>query len=343
MGWLLAAVALLGATLILARPLDERWHPELFTSAPASPSVAAAPLESIRQRLLADFGRNTDLNFRPPRVAGESLRVAVRGSWNGIVYFDPATGVEQGRRGDSEGFVNVVFKLHNSLFLGDAGKAILACAALGYLVLLASGLVLWWPRRWPPSLRIELRQGLVRGLFSLHRSAGAVMGIFIAVSVATGAWMAWRPLGDAVNFLAGAKAVKPPPLPELASVPATHATIDLLAARAQARFPRGVVGYIQVPAKPTRAVRVRIKAEGDPHPNGLSSVWLDPRSGDVLAVNTWNRLDPATRATAILYPLHTGELGGPLLESLVFLNGVTLGALGISGLTLWWKRRRRRV
>jgi uncharacterized iron-regulated membrane protein len=42
---------------------------------------------------------------------------------------------------------------------------------------------------------------------------------------------------------------------------------------------------------------------------------------------------------AVIYPLHTGELGGPLHETLTALLGLALGGLGLSGGWLWWRRR----
>ncbi|MFL6710343.1 MAG: PepSY-associated TM helix domain-containing protein, partial [Massilia sp.] len=254
-----------------------------------------------------------------------------------------ASGVEQGRRGETEGFRNLLFKLHSSLGLDDTGKAILASIALVYLFMLVTGAVLWWPRRWPPVLSIQLHKGLLRGLFDLHRTGGAVMGVLIAVSVASGAYMAWRPLGDVVTALAGSAPVKAPKLPKLSPIEAAAPDADALLATARAAIPGAPVFVLSLPAKDDRPVRVRFKLADDPHPNGLSSVWLDPRDGRVLAVNRWQALDPGARAVAVVYPLHTGELGGVALEALVSLNGLALALLAVSGIWLWWKRRRMRL
>jgi len=338
-GWVLACVALMGAILVVAGPLDRYLHPELFRARSAGP---AATLEPVRQRLLAEFGADAVLGFRLPRAAGDSLAVTVKSDWIGTVYVDPASGAEQGRRGDTEGFRNLLFNLHSSLGLQETGKAMLAWIALAYLFLLVTGAILWWPRRWLAALKIELRKGLLRGLFDLHRTGGAVLGILIAVSVASGAYMAWRPLGDAVTALAGAKPVKPPKLPKQAvPVGAVQAPPDLdaLLAQARAALPGAPVTMALLPGRADRPVRVRLMAADDPHPNGLSSVWLDPRTAQVLAVNRWNALDPGARAVAVVYPLHTGELGGVALEALVGLNGLALALLGVSGVWLWWKRR----
>jgi uncharacterized iron-regulated membrane protein len=44
---------------------------------------------------------------------------------------------------------------------------------------------------------------------------------------------------------------------------------------------------------------------------------------------------------AVIYPLHIGALGGPWHAALTLVTGLSLGALGISGIWLWWRRRRR--
>ena len=340
-GWVLGVVGLLGAVLVVAQPLDRWGHPELFRAAPAAAdATAAAPLEPIRQRLVAEFGASSTLTFRPPREPQDTLWVLVRGPrWSGTVYVDPASGTEQGRRAESEGFVGLTFKVHSSLLLQDTGKALLAWLALGYLAMLLTGLVLWWPRRWPPSWRIVLDQGLLRGLFDLHRTGGVLMGLVIAVSVASGAYMAWRPLGVFVSALSGATPVLPPAVPKLADDTAAI-TLDEMAARAQARFPNDAIGYIQVPGDAKRPLRVRMRLPDDPHPNGLTSVWLHPRSGAVLAVQRWSELDPGARAVAWVYPLHVGELGGLAQQVLVFASGLALGGLAFTGVWLWWRRRR---
>jgi uncharacterized iron-regulated membrane protein len=248
--------------------------------------------------------------------------VLVRSDWRGTVYLNPASGAEQGRRGENEGFVNILYGLHSSLWLKETGKAVLACAALSYLALMITGLVLWWPRRWPPTLRMELRKGLSRALFDLHRTAGAVLALALTLSIATGAYLAWRPIGDWITWLAGGTIA---PIPTRVSSTGPMLALDDLAARAQAAFPEGVIGYIMVTTQANRPLRVRTRLPDDPHPNGRSSVWLDPHTGVVLGKQRWSELDPGTRINSVIYPLHTGELGRPAVGKRGSVPGADAG------------------
>jgi uncharacterized iron-regulated membrane protein len=346
-GWLLVLVGISGALLIVARPLDRLSHPGLFIAQPAMTAADPQPstLPWTPAQLRTRFGEDARLTLRPPRSPEETLWVMVRSpAWNGTVYLNPASGDEQGRRGEYEGLLNLLFKFHSSLFLQDTGKAVLAGLALVCLGLLLSGIILWWPQHWRGVLKLfilERGRGLRRTLFDLHRLAGILCGTLIVISVATGAYMAWRPLAGWVTTLSGNKLTAAPSLNPSASPPREAVSVGELARRAQARFPDSMLGYIQLPASNAQPVRVRLRVADDPHPNGSTSIWLHPLSGEVLAVHRRDQLDPGTRAFSVVYPLHTGEIGGVLLELLTLIGGLALGLLGISGLWLWgWRRKR---
>jgi uncharacterized iron-regulated membrane protein len=339
LGTLLAFAAVLGALLTVARPLDQTLHPELFAQ-PAGVVAAALPLATVRERLQQEFGAGAGYTFRPPRLPGDTLWVTVRGAWEGMVYFDGA-GRELGRRGQHEGWFNLLFELHSELLLGDTGKGLLTAAAAAYVVLLASGLVLWWPRQWPPSFRIARGAGWLRTWLDLHKVIGSLIGVVLLVSVTSGAYMAWPPLRELVSSAAGERPTAAPRV-ESAPVGAAPVPLDAMVDTARAQFPQAMVGYVHVPAKPTQALRVRLKTADDPHPNGLSSVWLHPVTGQVLKVARWTELDTGNRIVTTMYPLHIGALGGTPHLVVTALAGLVLAALGFSGLALWWQRRAAR-
>ena len=341
LGGILVLSGLTGALLVVAPPIDRWLHADYFVAA-SSEDKTPVSLELLRQRLASEFGPDAALTFRPPRQAGDTLQVTVRGSWVGTVYLHPSSGVEQGRRGANASVVALLHGFHSNLWLQQTGKAVLAWVALAYLVLLVSGLVLWWPRKWPPSFRMVLDKGSLRALFDIHRTGGVLLALFLAVSVATGAYLVWRPIGGWISWVSGAAPVTAPALPPGSG---KALPLDDLVARAQAVFPDGRIGFVLYKPNLDKPLAIRMDLPDDPHPNGRSNVWLDPRSGAVLAAHRWSEQDPGTKINSYVFPLHTGELGGVPLQVVVTLLGVALVILGGSGIGLWWTRRavRRRA
>lgn len=334
LGLVLCAVALTGTALIVLKPLDERLHPALFAA--PTPEAPPASLDAVRAALAARYGEQASFTLRPPRQPGETLRVHVRGAWDGTAYVDPATARILGQRGEHEGPVNLLFEFHSALLLGEPGRPLMAALALAYFFLLATGLALWWPANWARAWSLQFSTGLTRSLFDLHRAGGSALGLLIAVSVFSGVYMAWKPLSGFVTTLAGDTATQPPKVTPLRG---TAATLDAMALSAQALFPDARIGYIHIPAQPARPIRFRLKLPDDPHPNGLTSVWFHPATGEALAVHRWNRLEAGARANSYMYPLHTGALGGVWHEIANAIFGLALSGLGATGAWLWWRRK----
>lgn len=283
LGLSLGLLLLAGATgtlLVIAKPLDEALHPELFRASSGPPTSLASVVGTLR----AEFGPHAALTLRNLHRAGESLHALVSGRWSGTVYFDPVTGKELGRRGAGEGFFNALFELHSSLYAGEAGRAALAAAALGFVLMLASGVVLWWPARWGQALRVRKAGNFTGLLLALHRVSGVSFGLLVLLAVSSGAYMAWKPLSAWVTRLSGAPAARPPIAKTL---PVREALLDGALARALAQWPDSEIGVVLLPSQGRGPWRVRICLPDDPHPVGMSSVWIDPATGELVAAQRW--------------------------------------------------------
>jgi len=334
-GCVLLLAAITGILLIVARPIDQGLHPGLFRSTGTSLSA----LDPIVSRLRAEFGPRAAFDLRLPARPGDALQVRVTGPWNGTIFLDPSSGHEGGRRQAGEGLVEALFELHSTLYAGASGRALLSLSALAYAAMLVSGLVLWWPARWRQAFSLRTRSGWAAGLFDVHRVAGAVFGLLVLVSVATGAYMAWRPLAGWVNHVVGQSPAPTPAPQRVAASTTAAASLEAGILRAKAQWPGAVVSIVHVAPGSLAAARVRLRLLDDPHPIGMSTVWLDVVSGQVRLARRWSELDPGTRAYSFMYPLHTGELVGSVTLLITLAAGGALAGYGTTGLWLWCRRR----
>ena len=349
-GLLLMLNALTGSLMLAARPLDKAVNGHLFKVA-VPPQAVPVTFESIKRSLVAEFGTAASFTIRPIREADESILVFVRkADWAGQAYYDSYTGQRLGVREEHEGFANALFEFHSALLSGDAGKNVLAFNTLTMLCMLVTGVLLWWPAakrgagsRWRGAFSITLKGGLFRSLFDLHRVGGVVFGLWVLVCVLTGTFMAWRPISQWLTQAAGQKQVVAPAVKPAASPAARPVTVDDLVVNANAAMPGGIIGYITLPAKANSPVRIRKKLDDDPHPVGLSTVWLHPQTGEVLRSDRWSNLDIGTKSYVWIYPLHSGKLAGVFGVIFTAAGGFLLFGFGLTGTWLWWVRRKLRL
>src|SRR5689334_15821455 len=122
------------------------------------------------------------------RVTGYLMSVAPNLSWQvllrgRVVFVDQYTGAVLGARSPGPDLLARIHQLHLRLLIqnrGDTGKAIMTWAGAALLLLLLSGLYLWWPLK-----RVAIQRGR-RFWFDLHNTAGIVSFVFLLAIAVTG-------------------------------------------------------------------------------------------------------------------------------------------------------------
>ena len=140
----LLILAVTGATYLFGHELNDALSPDLHLVAPAArplpPStlilaaLSAVPGVATRIDMPAEANRPAQVHVRPP--SGEPRRVMV----------DPGTGRVLGSFVYADTLVGFAEGVHGSLMLGERGDAVVELAACWALMLIATGLFLWWPR-----------------------------------------------------------------------------------------------------------------------------------------------------------------------------------------------------
>jgi uncharacterized iron-regulated membrane protein len=344
LGSVLLLSACTGLWLALAGPSDKRQM--------AQQCVGSDPVSSyqaLADAVAVQLGPLASLTLRMPHAERACVTAfAKTPSWHGEAFLHPTTARVTALREESQGLYNLMFELHSNLLMGESGKAVLALTAAFFIALWLTGLALWWPLRWRTAFQLRLRGRALLALADGHKVAGVALGLAVLMAVSSGAYIAWRPMAGWINALASTPRPTAPALPPWPPAQgAAPADLLPLDAVVQAGSRAAGVGArlvdIGVPASRPGPVRLRYHLAGDPHPNGQSYVWIDPRQGDVLRRVNWHEADLGSRLQGWLYPFHAGHLWGAPHTVLLVVVGACLIWFTLSGPLLWALRRRTRV
>lgn len=233
---------------------------------------------------------------------------------------------------------------HTHLLAGEIGELTLGWLGLVLLVLLASGLWMWWPRQgmWRASLSYPMVRFPGPLLYWWHSTSGALAFLLLGFLSLTGAAIVFYAISQ--SLLTGLFGGQPPDFP---SRVAAHAETrwPLVLQRLDATLPEGRTVFFYPPAEAGEPLVFRKQLPGELHPNGRSHVLLDGW-GELAAAYDASAAEWGIRATDSIYPLHAGRAGARWWQWTVAIAGLVPLALFATGFVMWRRTRmqaRRRV
>lgn len=341
----LAAMALTGILLSFEHQIADVATRE--SRRVPSATGARLPLDTLVARSAGDRAAKVTavvLHADPLRT------VEVRMGKEATFRVDPWTGEvrENGKRVEST-FAQIE-RLHRWLGSREIGGKITGVSVLLFLVLAASGLVLWWPRKlaalrhvvWPRlGLRAKARD------WQWHNSVGVLALPLLVVLALTGTVMSWKWAEGLLYAAAGSEAPRRPeptaPGREGAAkerdsrnVPVVDRKWQAWADTALAHAPRGwASAWVSAPQKPGSGASVNFRTPLEPVPSG-GTVVLSSKGG----FDSWKpaKNDLGTRWRFMVKPLHTGELFGWPGQLAMALASLGLLVLAWTGVALSWRR-----
>jgi uncharacterized iron-regulated membrane protein len=376
-------LALSGLAMLASEPLDRHLHAHLFqvtsggTRLSASDQAAAvsaaypdADLVTFRAASSSEESTRIDVvpSHAPSAHDGHSVPDSVS------VFVDPHTGDMLGELRSDDTLYAWAKKLHGTLLLGTAGDYVIEIAAGLGVLLIATGLYLWWPRE-SRTLRGALLppiDGNGRHRWrDLHGAVGAWIAPLLLFFFVSG--LAWTPFWG--GELVQAWSSLPSEQFDAPVSDATHASLDHGAhqqipwAVAQTPLPaagshRGAPGIradgpIGLDDVTTYARAAGLKVFRVHWPRADRGVWtiasttiagdtrdlggdriihLDPVTGNVLAEIRFGDYSPMGKLMAAGIPLHQADTGIVNLAVNVLFCVAVLG-MGAAALAAWWARR----
>jgi len=367
----LVMTGITGSVIAFQDELEGWLNPALFTTASRGPYLTPSQL----QARIAAADPRIELNyflFDPP--AGRSIVAAIRPLTDPAtgqpyildfdqMFLDPVTGAVLGQRlygaccFSRQHLIPFLYELHRELTAGTSGTLIMGVIACLWTVDCFIGFYLTLPRvrpffaKWRNAWCIKRGAGTHRLILDWHRASGLWLWLAFFLVAVSGVYLTledqvFRPVVSLFSPTRPSpfqEAIERAKLPRDTAKPrlSLDAAIAVAAGEALRRHwtlpPTaifdanwlGAYGIYFFPATNDRGTGL-----------GTPILYLDDRSGAIIRADVPGEGSAGDIFTQAQFPLHSGQIGGLAGRIIVSLLGWVVAGLSITGVILWWRKRR---
>jgi uncharacterized iron-regulated membrane protein len=365
-------------SIYLFKPQIERWLDRPYDSLSITGPRATAEAQ-VKAALAAVPGASLHY-YELPRTAQSASRIIVgRKADEFRVYLNPQTLQVLKVVSEDQRPMKVVFRLHGELLIGDRGSMIVELAASWAIVMVLTGLYLWWPRQTEKLagvLFIRMRQGKRIFWRDLHSVTGVWVSALALFLLLTGlpwakSWGGYlkkaRALGGSATVrqdwttgrsseiaervamnhenMPGMEGMTVEPaehmghMMHMAPGPDAYAPLDKMVSTVA---PLGLAYPVLI--SPPMHLGGPWTAKSDAQNRPLrENLTLDPKSGAILNREGFHQHGLIDRMVGIGVAAHEGQLFGLFNQLLGLFTAIGLVILSVSAIMLWWRRRARGV
>jgi uncharacterized iron-regulated membrane protein len=370
-GLVVLIVSITGCLFVFQNEITRRLHKEwYFIKPPAAATGEGAtaavplPLSRLQQKAQQVLGAGQPVlnitTYRQPDRSWEFM--AYRTNDTAITYFgtidyyrsvylDPYTGAVTGLRNYKYDFFSIVKYIHWSLLLNTSyGQPIVGWSTLIFVLLLVTGLILWWPKKWNRSARnrsftIKWKASFKRVNYDLHNVPGFYSLLPALVISLTGLVFSFNRITALVYFLASGSATAPAPIVARSLPP------DRIAVQIETPLDKAFhLAQEQLPAARRIVVSPAIGREGviyvagygdDETYYGSDVFQFDQYTGSLLHRRKNREKNAGERLVEMNYDIHVGAIGGLTGKIIAFIASLICASLPVTGFIIWWGKSRR--
>lgn len=351
-GLVVCFLGITGCMLAFEREIENATQGYRFVQEQPKALLPPSALEAIARKQLPGKKLHS--------LAYEPGHSAIASFYNGdpeyyyLVFIDPYTGKVLRTRDMSRDFFRVVIDGHFYLWLPPKiGQPIVASATLIFVVLLITGIILWWPRNKAARKQrftVKLNAKWRRKNYDLHNVLGFYMSWIIIFIAFTGLvwgfeWFAktvfWTTSGGKAMTEFNAPLSDTTAIAQLKGRPAA----DILWQRMRQENPafRGVM-EVHIPEERSAALEIALNPDGGTYWKADYRFFDQYTLKEMEFRHAFGKLKQTTTAEKIQrmnYDIHVGAVAGIAGKILAFLASLICASMPVTGFLIWWGRKNK--
>lgn len=355
-GLIVIIVSLTGAAYIFEKEIRSLYEPWKFVQPQEKPFLLPTQLTANARGILKDQKPTSILYGQ----RNESANVTVANRDKGtslIVYLNPYTGKviysEKKSRKSSSDFFRFVLNGHRYLWLPKAiGSHIVGAGVLMYVILLISGIIMWWPKKWIKSIRdksfkIKWNASFKRVNYDLHNVAGFYVFLILLMTSLTGLVYSYSWYSKSLYWVtSGGKVMKEKDksLSDTTNTAAVFqpASVDkIYSSLLSTEKSEGMLITLPVKASDAIGFLIYLKAGKLYKSNryAYDQYTLKPIKGKSPFAGKYENASNADKLRRMNYDLHTGAILGLPTKILSFLAALVSASLPVTGFIIWYNKK----
>ncbi len=331
-----------GALCVISQEITWLYNPQVRAGTPAPEGPRYDLIEEAVKGAFPAASIDS-IHIDEPYLASR-VRIRFSNEDRRTFYVNPYNGEVQGEE-QGAGFRGFILALHgwllfpwrNDYSLGWYLVTAFSIPLLGVLITAPLIVKRFWRHFYRPRLRLGKGGRAFWG--DLHRLAGVWSFWFLIVISVSALWFLIQ------GVLMHNRVAIYPAVPELSTdaAPADTSAAETLSLahlvnRAKSECPDLRITYIHMPEHPYAPVIVRGTRGTSLFRDNVNAVYLNPYSGEAVAIHSPGKVSSLHKTVALMAPLHFGDFGGLPSKLVWFFFGCLLCLSVYSGFVIWTKR-----
>jgi uncharacterized iron-regulated membrane protein len=266
------------------------------------------------------------------------------------IFLDPYTGKITHHEKPQTNFFIIVEYIHLYLLLPPAvGKWVVGISVIIFMVIMITGLILWWPKRKSDrkrSFTIKWGGRWRRVNYDLHNVLGFYATSIALILAITGLAIAFEPVSKAIYNVANLgtnvknEVVEPKSDSLKRAGIANKPVIDIAFSYTRQHAPNAEMFLIHNDPSVAGAIGVGAYAKSMhySHANGWE---FDKYNGKLLKAYIYDKKSPGLKLTEMNYDIHVGQILGLPGKIIAFLASLICASLPVTGFIIWLGKRKK--